>query len=81
MNTDYGFLPPLTKKDLKVLQKEFDQKLKTLRISRLDFQSLSVEDQEIITASLHRTFYLSKRMAKKKFTPKKYRYWEMECKK
>lgn len=71
-----GFLPELTTKDIRILQKEFDKEVKLFDKEHADFQSLSVEDKECFLASLHFTFHLSKRIAKKKFTPKKYRYWE-----
>ena len=77
MNVPDGFLPELTAKDIREVQKEFDQEMSHEKQSA-DFQSLDVETQEAIIASLHHTYFFSKRLAKKKFTPKKYRYWENE---
>lgn len=70
------FLPELSAKDLRQIQKDFDQELEILEKEHADYQSLSPEAKESFLASLHYTFYLTKRLAKKKFTPKKYRYWE-----
>ncbi|MBP1917166.1 hypothetical protein [Lederbergia galactosidilytica] len=77
MNVPDGFLPELTAKDIREVQKEFDQEMSREKQSA-DFQSLDVETQEAIISSLHLTYFFSKRLAKKKFTPKKYRYWENE---
>lgn len=70
------FLPELNDKDLRSIQKAFDKEKKRLE-NEDDFQSLSVEAKESLLASIQYTMYLAKRMAKKKFTPKKYRYWEV----
>lgn len=75
------FLPKLNKRDLRSIQKAFKEKKMRLENENADFQSLSVEDKECLLSSIHRNMYLTKRLAKKKFTPKKYRYWEGEtCK-
>jgi hypothetical protein len=70
--SDTEFLPLLTEKDIREIKKCFEKEV--LRIhSKTD---LCVEAKESLLCSLHFSIYLSKRMAKKKFTPKKYRYWE-----
>lgn len=66
------FLPPLTRKDLRQIERIFEEDVQQIN-SHTD---LDVESKEAILCSIHLCLYESKRMAKKKFTPKKYRYWE-----
>lgn len=69
----------LTEKDEKDIQKELEKLINNLSSSGFaaaDGSSpdeLDDEDRELLIASLENTLRLSKRLAKKKFTPKKYR--------
>ena len=69
-------LPPLTAKDerevaqaLEVLLHDYDSQNALAAYNEPDDE----EDRELLRASLENTMRLAKRMAKKKFTPKKYR--------
>lgn len=70
----------LTDKDERDIQKELEKLINNLS-SDTGFAAadgstpddLDEEDEELLIASLENTLRLSKRLAKKKFTPKKYR--------
>lgn len=79
INNDDNALPILTTKEekdiLKDLQKVIDG-LDTGGYSQFDGQTiddLDEDDRELLIASLENSMKLAKRLAKKKFTPKKYR--------
>ncbi len=76
LNAPDGFLPELTAKDIRSTQKEFDREVKRLEKESEGYETVDIDTKEAIIASLHFTYFYSKRLAKKKFTPKKYRYWE-----
>ena len=70
----------LTEKDEQDIQKELEKMINNLSNSSgfaaadgSTPDELDQEDKELLIASLENTLRLSKRLAKKKFTPKKYR--------
>ena len=70
----------LTEKDEQDIQKELEKLINNLSNSSgfaaadgSTPDELDQEDKELLIASLENTLRLSKRLAKKKFTPKKYR--------
>lgn len=74
-------LPPLTVKDEKMLAKELERIMND--VSQDDFAAMggTVEDEndrELLRSALETTLRLSRQLAKKRFTPKKYRHWEKE---
>ena len=60
-------LPALTQRDERQIAKDLEDMLHSLK------GSAAMEDMELLKASLLQAMTLSKRIAKKKFTPKKYR--------
>ncbi|MGF7426229.1 MULTISPECIES: helix-turn-helix domain-containing protein [Lactiplantibacillus] len=71
----------LTEKDKKGIDKELEDMMNGLdsRHSLSFFQNgqeLSDQDKELLKASMRQTLELSKQLAKRKFTPKKYRNGE-----
>lgn len=72
-------LPELTEKDEKDITKELERiinKLSSNGYSAFDGETIDEmdeEDKELLIASLENSMRLAKRMAKQKFTPKKYR--------
>lgn len=69
-------LPELNAKDERDIAKELEKMMNNLDSdSGLSFygQPLTDENKEILRASLENTLRMSKALAKKKFTPKKYR--------
>ncbi|HEY4601223.1 MAG TPA: helix-turn-helix domain-containing protein [Cerasibacillus sp.] len=72
-------LPNLTEKDEKDIAKDLEDiinNLSTDGYAHFDGRSideLDEEDKELLLASLENSMRLAKRLAKKKFTPKKYR--------
>lgn len=73
-------LPALTEKDERDIQKELEKIIKGLKTGNgfaafggLDIDELDEEDRELLIASLENSLRLAKRIAKQKFTPKKYR--------
>jgi transcriptional regulator with XRE-family HTH domain len=72
-------LPPLSEKEEKDIAIELENIIKSLEhgdgYSHFDGQSiddLDEEDKELLIASLENSLRLAKRLAKQKFTPKKY---------
>lgn len=73
-------LPALTERDERDIQKELEKIIKGLKTGNgfaafggLDIDELDEEDRELLIASLENSLSLAKRIAKQKFTPKKYR--------
>ena len=73
-------LPALTEKDERDIQKELEKIIKGLKTGNgfaafggMDIDELDEEDRELLIASLEHSLRLAKRIAKQKFTPKKYR--------
>lgn len=71
----------LTEKDEKSIDKELEDMMNGLDSKHsLSFfqngQELSDQDKELLKASMRQTLELSKQLAKRKFTPKKYRNGE-----
>ncbi|WP_196603465.1 hypothetical protein [Pectinatus haikarae] len=70
-------LPPLTKKDMRNIRKDFDKTFYA-RFSP-DDPELDEESMKLLKKSYMTSMIYARRMAKKKFTPKKYRhggYWD-----
>ncbi|MGG1291412.1 helix-turn-helix transcriptional regulator [Bacillus smithii] len=77
---DHPELPPLNKKDERDIAIELEKIINSLEsgngYSHFDGQSiddLDEEDKELLIASLENSLRLAKRLAKQRFTPKKYR--------
>lgn len=75
-----GGLPELTSKDERDIAKDLERAINSLNskdgMASFDGQTLDdmdEEDRELLIASLENSMRLAKRMAKQKFTPKKYR--------
>ena len=68
-----GTLPPLTPKDEREISKDLENMIHSLSGSAAMGDPEDEEDLEMLKASLKQAMMLSKRIAKKKFTPKKYR--------
>ena len=66
-------LPPLTPKDEREISKDLEDMIHSLSGSAAMGDPEDEEDLEMLKASLKQAMMLSKRIAKKKFTPKKYR--------
>lgn len=73
-------LPELTEKDEKDLKKDLDMVINNLspnggysQYDGLTLEDMDEEDRELLIASLENSMRLAKRIAKQKFTPKKYR--------
>ncbi|KDE46316.1 XRE family transcriptional regulator [Geobacillus sp. CAMR12739] len=73
-------LPELTEKDERDIQKELEKIINGLKTGSgfaafggMDIDELDEEDRELLIASLENSLRLAKRIAKQKFTPKKYR--------
>ena len=66
-------LPPLTPKDEREISKDLENMIESLSGAAAMGDSEDDEDMEMLKASLKQAMMLSKRIAKKKFTPKKYR--------
>ena len=66
-------LPPLTPKDEREISKDLEDMIHSLSGSAAMGDPEDEEDLEMLKASLKQAMVLSKRIAKKKFTPKKYR--------
>jgi transcriptional regulator with XRE-family HTH domain len=66
-------LPPLTPKDEREIRKDLEDMIYSLSGSATMGDPEDEEDLEMLKASLKQALMLSKRIAKKKFTPKKYR--------
>lgn len=73
-------LPELTEKDERDIAKDLEEMLNNLDSSNgyaafdgRDIDEMDEEDRELLKASLENSLRLAKRMAKQKFTPKKYR--------
>ena len=65
-------LPPLTPKDEREISKDLENMIESLSGAAAMGDSEDDEDMEMLKASLKQAMVLSKRIAKKKFTPKKY---------
>lgn len=68
-----GKLPPLTPKDEREISKDLEDMIHSLSGSAAMGDPEDEEDLEMLKASLKQAMMLSKRIAKKKFTPKKYK--------
>ncbi|WP_302950065.1 helix-turn-helix transcriptional regulator [uncultured Selenomonas sp.] len=67
-------LPPLTPKDERQIARDLENMLDSLNgAAAMSDDPDDEEDREMLKAALLHAMTLSKRMAKKKFTPKKYR--------
>lgn len=66
-------LPALTPKDEREISKDLENMIESLSGAAAMGDSEDDEDMEMLKASLKQAMVLSKRIAKKKFTPKKYR--------
>ena len=66
-------LPELTQRDERQIAKDLEDMLHSLKGSAAMGELEDEEDMELLKASLLQAMTLSKRIAKKKFTPKKYR--------
>ncbi|MDQ0340233.1 transcriptional regulator with XRE-family HTH domain [Caldalkalibacillus uzonensis] len=73
-------LPELTEKDERDIQKELENLISGLKSENSfaafggqDISQLDDEDRELLIASLENSLRLAKRIAKQKFTPKKYK--------
>ena len=66
-------LPALTQRDERQIAKDLEDMLHSLKGSAAMGELEDEEDMELLKASLLQAMTLSKRIAKKKFTPKKYR--------
>ncbi|MEK4171014.1 helix-turn-helix transcriptional regulator [Lysinibacillus sp. FSL L8-0312] len=72
-------LPPLTEKDERDLEKDLERVLSGVdsgsyaNYGGLTLDDLDDEDRELLLASIENSMKLAKRLAKKKFTPKKYK--------
>ncbi len=79
-DNDKPKLPELTEKDERDIQKELEKIINGLKTGSgfaafggVDIDELDEEDRELLIASLENSLRLAKRIAKQKFTPKKYR--------
>ncbi|MGG3792522.1 helix-turn-helix transcriptional regulator [Geobacillus thermodenitrificans] len=79
-NNEQPELPELTEKDERDIQKELEKIINGLKTGSgfaafggMDINELDEEDRELLIASLENSLRLAKRIAKQKFTPKKYR--------
>lgn len=75
-----NFEPELTDKDEKDIQKELQKMIDGLNnegsyaaFDGQNFDDLEDEDRELLISSLENSLRLAKRLAKQKYTPKKYR--------
>lgn len=68
-----GDLPTLTQRDERQIAKDLEDMLHSLKGSAAMGELEDEEDMELLKASLLQAMTLSKRIAKKNFTPKKYR--------
>lgn len=66
-------LPQLTPKDEREIARDLENMIESLKGSAAMGDVEDEEDKELLRASLETAMKLSKRIAKKKFTPKKYR--------
>ena len=66
-------LPALTQRDERQIAKDLEDMLHSLKGPAAMGELEDEEDMELLKASLLQAMTLSKRIAKKKFTPKKYR--------
>ena len=68
-------LPPLTPKDERQIARDLENIVDSLNgAAAMSDDPEDEEDREMLKAALLHAMTLSKRMAKKKFTPKKYRH-------
>lgn len=68
-------LPPLTPKDERQIARDLENMVDSLNgAAAMSDDPEDEEDREMLKAALLHAMTLSKRMAKKKFTPKKYRH-------
>ena len=73
--TSTGGLPTLTPKDERQIARDLENMLDSLNgAAAMSDDPEDEEDREMLKAALLHAMTLSKRMAKKKFTPKKYRH-------
>lgn len=69
-----GGLPPLTPKDERQIAKDLENIVDSLNgAAAMSDDHDDAEDRELLKSALLQAMTLSKRIAKKKFTPKKYR--------
>ena len=64
-------LPAITRRDERQIAKDLEDMLHSLKGSAAMGELEDEEDMELLKASLRQAMTLSKRIAKKKFTPKK----------
>ena len=69
----YNKTPALSEKDEREISRDLEDMIHTLDGAAAMGQAEDDEDQELLRASLHQAMLLSKRIARKKYTPKKYR--------
>lgn len=72
-NTSKDSLPPLTKKDEREIAKDLENMIESLDGAAAMGDCEDDEDRELLKSSLETALRVSKQIAKKKFTPKKYR--------
>ena len=72
-DTSNDSLPPLTPKDEREIAKDLENMLESLDGAAAMGDCEDEEDRELLKASLETALRVSKQIAKKKFTPKKYR--------
>lgn len=77
LGKDIGKAPALTKKDERDISRMIDSTLEQLESAQdglmFDGEPLDDETRELLRMSLQNTYEMTKRIAKQKFTPKKYR--------
>lgn len=69
-------LPPLTPRDERAIAKDLEKLLAEMDSAAAmggELDAASAEDRELLISSLRQSLTLAKRLAKAKFTPKKYR--------
>jgi transcriptional regulator with XRE-family HTH domain len=72
-STNSNTLPVLTPKDEREIARDLENMIESLKGSAAMGDVEDEEDKELLRASLETAMKLSKRIAKKKFTPKKYK--------
>ena len=78
-NLDGNSIPELTKKDEKDIAKDLEDIINNLstdgyaQFDGRSIEDLDEDDKELLIASLENSMKLAKRLAKDKFTPKKYK--------
>ncbi|TGA96718.1 helix-turn-helix domain-containing protein [Sporolactobacillus shoreae] len=76
---DKNALPPLSEKDERDIGKQLENILNKMDSNvslAYDGEPMDQETQDLVRAAIESSLRLTKQIAKKKFTPKKYRDWE-----